>query len=937
MRLLLGLPATIPAYFRDMAHHSPMTDALWQALSQVRMAELTTAAFETAGWCTATNKQPEFAALIRAYEAYLLDHRLADRARLYQEALVRDLSGVIQPHDLVLEWPHTLWAPLQRRLLDGLRGIRIEPNELDIPGLTRPRRLGALGATHAGSVPVSLQRDSDRLAFLLRPDVAPAPLQDGSVAFFSAGSREAEVEEVFRRILAKQLPLDEVEIACASTEAIFLVWEKAIRHGWPVAVGPGLPVTLSRPGRALLGLCTWIEDNFPAGQLRRLLQSGDLTVDEVNGPTTGQAARLLAGSSCTWGRLTYEGGLSALLQSYHARTSEDTDKQALYERRIQHVERVQAWIRRLLERIPRSDRQDALVLRPWVELFNLFLDEYVQKTTELDHQAGAALGEVLSDLLVLDTVPADCDVLTTVRERIVDLRILAERPQPGHLFVTRLQDVGETGRRHTFLTGVEEGSVLPALREDAVLLDRERSALHPLLATSQDRVSESLYQLVVRIAALSGEVTFSYSCYDTREGRETFPSWIILQAWRVLHPGQTWTYNQLKASLGTPASLVPQPLDISPSEACWWLAVLHGQGPAARDGVLRAFPLLQAGNTAAAARASDQYTAYDGWVPAARVINPSQTGSVVSATSLETLGSCPFRYFLDRGLNIEPPEAQEPMPDAWLDAATRGELLHRLYAEVLREKRRRGGWTDDEATAWLERRAQEELDRLRATMPPPSEDVYARERGALFKDIAIFLQLERRHANRQAVCFEVGFGMETEQEPLSSPEPIEIPLGAQGSLKLRGRIDRIDRLHDGSYEVIDYKTGRVRLNGGLKGPFAGGRQLQHALYAIAATELFRRRKVAGQIARSSYYFPTQRGGGARIERTVDPATTRAVLSDLVGLLATGVFPQTSNEDDCKFCDYTRSCGSEPSAASHRKLDNPTLITLDPYRRLSGHA
>jgi RecB family exonuclease len=937
MRVLLGLPATIPSYFRGMAHHFPMAEALWHTISELRMTGLTGDALATASWCKSPNKQAELTALLQAYEAHLIDHGLADRARLYQEALGQNLGSVILPHELVLEWPLTFWAPLQRRFLDALGGIRVQPDACEIPGLSPPRRLDSLSAKTACLAGVTSSRDSGRLAFLLKPETAPPPNHDGSVAFFCAGSREAEVEEIFRRILAKKMPLDDVEIACASAESISLIWEKANRHSWPVTIAPGLPITLSRPGRAMLAACTWIEDNFPAAQLRRMLQSGDIVVDEASGPTPGQAARLLAKSRCTWGRATYEGSLSGLLQSYRARVSDDPDRQAVYEHRIQHAERVQAWIRRLLERIPHTGGHADAPIGPWLDLFQLFLDEYVQKTTELDHQAVAALREVLRDLDVLNTVPPDCDVLTMVRERITNLRILATGPQPGHLFVTRLQEVGESGRRYNFLAGVEEGSVLPALREDAVLLDQERTALDSFLPTSQDRVSESLYQLVTRLAALSGDVTVSYASYDTRENRETFPSWIVLQAWRVLHPGQTWTYNELKASLGAPTSLVPRPPDVSPSEACWWLAVLHGQGPTARDAVLRAFPTLMSGTTAAQARASEQYTAYDGWVPAAHTLNPARTGVPVSATTLETLATCPFRYFLDRGLNIEAPEDQEPTPDVWLDPATRGELLHRLYAETLRERRRRRGWTDIDSMAWTQQRAQEELDRLRATVPPPSEDVYERERAALFKDLGVFLQRERSNDNREAVGLEVGFGMETEGEPLSSADPVDIPLGAKGTIKLRGRIDRIDRLPDGTYEVMDYKTGRVRLNGGVNATFAGGRQLQHALYALAAAELLRRQKVAARISRSAYYFPTQRGLGVRIERAVDPTATHAVLSDLVDLIGSGVFPQTTSKDDCKYCEYTQTCGSEPSAASLRKVNNPGLIVLNPYRKLTGHA
>ena len=43
------------------------------------------------------------------------------------------------------------------------------------------------------------------------------------------------------------------------------VWEKALRHDWPVTLGPGICAARTRPGRALLGFCDWIETDFSAG------------------------------------------------------------------------------------------------------------------------------------------------------------------------------------------------------------------------------------------------------------------------------------------------------------------------------------------------------------------------------------------------------------------------------------------------------------------------------------------------------------------------------------------------------------------------------------------------------------------------------------------------------------------------------------------------
>ena len=90
---------------------------------------------------------------------------------------------------------------------------------------------------------------SDDARAIVATSGAPKP----KIQLFHAGGREAEIEEVFRRILAAGVTLDQVEIACASDAHLALVWEKALRHAWPVTLGAGIPATFTRPGRALLG------------------------------------------------------------------------------------------------------------------------------------------------------------------------------------------------------------------------------------------------------------------------------------------------------------------------------------------------------------------------------------------------------------------------------------------------------------------------------------------------------------------------------------------------------------------------------------------------------------------------------------------------------------------------------------------------------------
>jgi ATP-dependent helicase/nuclease subunit B len=939
-RLLLDLPALTPRYFRPLAEQPGMGDALWRTLRELRMAGVTAVDLKPNVF-EVPEKAAEYAALVRAYERHLAAERLADAPLVYQEALRRLEVCPIHPQDLIVELPGVLWSPLERRFLDALPGEHIPARALAAPGLGAPRRLTDLGSrVEPAPPPATPASDAERLAWLLRPESAPPPRGDGTTTLTRAGGREPEIEDALRRILAAGWPLDTVEIACASDEDATLIWEKAQRHDWSVTVESGVPSARTRPARALLGFLAWYEDGFRAGALRHLFQSGDIRLDLPDGPSPGQAARFLTRAGTLWGRETYGQTLRALAAELRER-AEDPDvgdaARAAAATQAGQVERLAGVLDELLALAPEPERDGAISTRALLAGVRTFLDRFAAVGGSLDGGAVVVIRDALDELdAVGDLGRPRAAVLRLVRDRVDGLAVGGDRARPGCLHVAPLARAGYAGRTHTLVVGLEEGRVLPPLLEDPVLLDAERERLHPLLLRSADRVAESLHHVVGRLAVLGGTVGLSYSCRDLRESRETFPSWLVLQAFRLRQPGQPVTYEDLGRSLGEPVSAVPAAGDAALSDAGWWLASLRGARRGARAVVRSAFPALGLGAAAEAARDGDAFTEYDGWVPdAGPLLDP--TTRVVSATTLEALAGCPFRHFLERGLGISAVDDAGPDPDAWLDPLTRGSLMHDLYARFGRERRSRGERLEPRHAARLCALGDEELRKLKAAMPPPSDHVFERERAAVIRDLNLLLDLETLEPGRTPVAFEVTFGSAPDDdEPLARAEPVTADLGPSLRLRLRGRIDRIDRLADGSYEVTDYKTGGC-WPADRAGWFAGGRKLQHALYAIAAAELLRAADAGARVTRSSYYFPTVKGGGERVLRPPRPASALGqVLGDLVALVRAGAFLHTPSEDDCRFCDFGRACGPAPFERAARKLDQPANRALAAYRQLRGH-
>jgi ATP-dependent helicase/nuclease subunit B len=923
MRLLLDGPRE-GGYFRPLAGHPTLAQALWTTVSELRMAGIAAADLRADAFTSAV-KHAELVALMSDYEAFLRSQNRADMASVYVEALAHLDWCPIQSDDLRTESPDTNWTPLQRALIDALPGHVERPHAYALPGVTYPRRLKARPANCVAP------NTQGSLAHLMAPTKEGATTQ---IDLFHAGGREAEIDEVFRRIIATSVSLDTVEIACASEAQLLLIWEKAQRHDWPVTLGSGLPATLTRPGRALLSLCDWIETDFAAVHFRHLLQSGDVSVAERDAFTAGRAARVLARAEAGWGRDTYRRSLTRLIKDLDARAADaDTPEDDAVDLRTQaaEIDRIREWVGSLVDSIPRPDEAGAVSLQAVVDAALDFVQHRVARNNALDHRAASALSEYVSDLRALDSFACPLsEALRFIRERVESLVVAGERPRPGHLFAGALGQCGYAGRAHLFVVGLEEGRVFSSATEDPILLDEERARISPDLRLSTDRVDEAVHSVLSRLAVSGTAATFSYSSRDTREFRETFASWLILQTYRLQQGNPSASYPDMKKALGEPASAVPASRDRALSAGGWWVRSTVGTGGDGSIAVDASFPAIARGRFADDMRSRPDVTEFDGYVPqAGPVLDPAGPHVAYSVTELEKTAECPFRFFVKRGLGIRAVDERERSRDIWLDPLSRGSALHDVYAAMLRKTRDESRRPQEADHAWLRQYAEALLDEMHVETPAPSAEVFERERDEFLADVALFLDHEIEDNSRRAIGLEVAFGrpLGEHEEPLASTEPASLNLARGITLRFAGRIDRVNELSPDTFEVLDYKTGGYYRND-WTGTFKGGTRLQHALYGLAVVALLKAKGQKAMVTHGTYYFSSRKGGGEFRTIPVPSVTAIArVLADLREVITSGLFLRTANEKTCTFCDFQDLCGTAAVQQAAVKRERPEAAAL----------
>ena len=113
---------------------------------------------------------------------------------------------------------------------------------------------------------------------------------------------------------------------------------------------------------------------------------------------------------------------------------------------------------------------------------------------------------------------------------------------------------------------------------------------------------------------------------------------------------------------------------------------------------------------------------------------------------------------------------------------------------------------------------------------------------------------------------------------------------------LRGRVDRVDRLPDGGYELIDYKTGRPKSAAQLR------EDVQLSLYAVGAREAWQL-----EAAQQAYYYVLD-DEKVPVERAEDD---RDWITETVLEVADGILARASSRRRryaaCSMCDYRIAC------------------------------
>ncbi|HEY1381341.1 MAG TPA: PD-(D/E)XK nuclease family protein [Gemmataceae bacterium] len=338
---------------------------------------------------------------------------------------------------------------------------------------------------------------------------------------------------------------------------------------------------------------------------------------------------------------------------------------------------------------------------------------------------------------------------------------------------------------------------------------------------------------------------------------------------------------------------------------------------------------------------SREFSPYDGLLRSAGIVADLRErfgpDKVLSPTALEHYVACPFRFFLEEVLKLEPLED----PAEEVEHTRRGAAVHRALARLhARLKQRDAQAPTEELAGDLVAELRAAIDEYAARVSSPAAQALWRLEGERLERAAARYGLHWRsfqaawqdHAlTPRPHAFEVDFGLGGP----SDPGPLVVRHG-DVEVRIGGRIDRIDvaEFDDGTqgFWVIDYKTGRGKYH--TAADLVTLRKLQLPLYALAVE------RVVSPAARPlglAYWLVAE--GGAKVALPAGRPPTAWLhaaehwprfrehlerwVATLAGHIRRGVFPLKPRADDCtEACPYGQSCRIAQSRSVEKDWELP---------------
>ena len=532
--------------------------------------------------------------------------------------------------------------------------------------------------------------------------------------------------------------------------------------------------------------------------------------------------------------------------------------------------------------------------------------------------------------------------ISELTQVLTRLRYRPHRQRQGRIEVLNVHDLRQLRVPHILLIDMSQGSFPLPPRQDPFYSDDDRARLSAeagfdLRSRPDTGMSES-FLFLEAIAAATSDLHLSHT--DTgNDGNPILASQYFEEIERLVgtvrpvvrrsktpivsRPAEAYSMQELRecvlGALAGEASGVTVGVPAGPDET-QTLAAYNFLVECEPQVLLHA---LQSSYAEIERFSFAPFGCYDGVLDEPQLIDhlAGQWGSdhLYSPSQLSDYGACPFRFFATRVLGLQ--RTDGPVEEA--DRRLLGSLLHRILAQFVRT------WVSDDshepaitrdntgqAQQLLKQCAEDILQSHERSNLVAHPRLWAISREQLLADLAVVPLCEAKANDNKDGHLYVPQMVEAGYSYDGNPELV---LGDDQSVRIGGRVDRLDRVLDASGQAIGFAVFDYKTSSSLPtfGQIESGQELQLPIYIMAGQLLLGDDQRGLDCLLACYY--QIRNGVAKWKARIEPDSkrySREVLIEsareniikFVESIRAGRFPVSPGDvNSCRFCEMKTIC------------------------------
>jgi len=940
-------------YFQPPTFSPGISRSIYLAIKELRIAEFSSRNFPHLA-IVHSKKSEDLLKIMQEYEKILKEQNYVDEADIYLQAIKYKKKN--QPKKELFIMP----SNIELNYLEEVFFRKIILPESKVIYLPTPGDLKKPTSFYFSEFYKEEENyPENSLDYLYDIDKMPSNLPEKiNIELIQSHGEFNEVKTIIRKIKSQNIPLDEVSIFYTVQEPYSqYLYQLSRQYSLNITFGNGISIKNTSPAKLFFALIDWIRDNYSIVKLYFLLTGGSFEFKNQQSnpdiPTPQRVASLLRNSPIGHKRNRYIKGLDLSIKQLKREIEQASeDRQERYRKKIKDLFWTKEFLTQIFHELPQENFDYTISPKQIARgLINIVTDySKIDEDTNLDEEAIKEIKERLTILIESDyplpNMPVN-EALTLITDLIKNERVNCLEPRGGCLHTASYKKGIWLNRPYNFIVGMDSAKFPDSAHDGSILLDAEKKnsgRINP----NKEKGKENQYKMLQLVTFLKGKIILSYSRFDTQDNRELAPSSLMLQLYRLKTGDKQKDYSDFYSSFQDTSGFIPcKPQEILDS-ADWFLYSARHNFLDIAHLFEYLYPALSEGFYAARQREKEELNCFNGKVK----VDPEQVdprlnrGLMVSSSRLELIAFCPYLYFLKYILKIKPPQEMIEDPGVWLDPSERGIIFHQIF-EIFYKKLKEISPAEtfippSYKNHWhiLEEIALSHLLQKRKKLAPPNNLVYKHESREILDSCRFFLHCEEeKYKGEIPTYLELAFGTRDNQnEELGKKvKVVKLSLPGGKSISFQGKIDRIDKLDENTYRIIDYKTGAPYGFSRSK-YFQNGKQIQHALYALSLKKILAKAGISAfpKIQKAGYYFPTLNGQGRQYFYGEERRNQVLEIIDLLlDIVVQGDFAMTQKADDFMCKDYQdileQNQVMEVSGKNAKKYDEEPA--LDNLRRL----